>query len=107
MRWSGTTQYRILVGELASSDSREFERGVLPILRLAWPDAIPPPALNWLDQAGIDIMIWSDAQPFPLLVQCKGFKVAEEEMGKSQIRTKPSFVNLNPLTQRSAFLSEP
>jgi hypothetical protein len=86
MRWSGTTQYRILVGELASSDSREFERRVLPILRLAWPDAIPPPALNWLDQAGIDIMIWSDAQPFPLLVQCKGFKVAEEEMGKSQIQ---------------------
>jgi hypothetical protein len=79
MGWSGNTQYRILMGELASADSREFERRVLPILRLAWPDAIAPPALNWLDQAGIDLMVWSDAQPFPLLVQCKGFKVPEEE----------------------------
>lgn len=86
MGWSGSTQYRILMGELASSDSREFERRVLPILRLAWPDAIPPPALNWLDQAGIDLMVWSDAQPFPLLVQCKGFKVLGEEIGKSQIQ---------------------
>jgi hypothetical protein len=85
MGWSGSTQYRILTAELATANGHVFERRVLPIIRLIWHDAIIPPSLRWLDQAGIDIMVWSDRQPFPLVVQCKGFEVLEEEVGPSQI----------------------
>lgn len=43
-----------------------------------------PFRLELAGSSGIDIMIWSDTQPFPLLGQYEGFKVAKE-MSNSQI----------------------
>lgn len=37
------------------------------------------------DRAGADHLVWSDAPPFPVVVQCKGWEVSEDELGRSQI----------------------
>ena len=53
---------------------------------MIWPNVgIRPAELGWLDRSGIDLLEWSDFQPYPLAVQCKGFKVPEEKIGQVQI----------------------
>ena len=59
--------------ELRIKEGTDFERGVLPFLRLIWPDAQIPKHLSSLDKAGIDILVWADASPHPVVIQCKGF----------------------------------
>src|SRR6185369_4222784 len=43
------------------------------------------PKLGWIDNSGSDILVWSDGEFFPLVAQCKGFKVPEERVGQRQI----------------------
>lgn len=83
--WNGHRSYSQLAGELGTSEGRDFERRILPFLRLRWPDAVGPPALLSFDRAGIDAVAWSDRAPYNIVVQCKGFKVGEHELGRSQI----------------------
>lgn len=83
--WTGHTNYSQLAGELGTSDGRDFERKILPFLRLRWPAAVGSPALLSFDRAGIDAVAWSDKAPYDLVVQCKGFKVGEYELGRSQV----------------------
>ena len=83
--WTDKNEYKRLSGELAISEDREFERRVLPLIRVIWPDAVGTPALRSFDRSGADHIVWSDTPPFSLVVQCKGFKVHEHELGNSQI----------------------
>jgi hypothetical protein len=83
--WTGSTVYHHLSGELATAEGKVFERRALPLIRLIWPDALGTPALRSFDRSGIDHLVWSDTEPFRLVIQCKGFEVLEEEFGDSQI----------------------
>lgn len=85
MGWTSETAYQRLNAELATSSDRGFERLVLPLLHIIWPATVAAPPLRSLDRAGIDHLAWADVSPFPLVVQCKGFQVSEEELGRSQI----------------------
>src|SRR5258707_865854 len=74
-RWSGM---------LARSTERDFERLVLPFLRLFWPTIDQVPARGNWDSAGIDLLVWTEGNPFTCAVQCKGFAV--QELGRDQLR---------------------
>jgi len=76
--------WKKLSGILAVSVERDFERKVLPVLRIIWPSLEQVPARGKWDSRGVDLIVWSDSGPFPCIVQCKGFH--EQEMGSSQIR---------------------
>jgi len=84
--WHSKAEFLKLSGKLATLQSHSFERGVLPYLRVIWPNIILPPSLKGFDKKGIDLLVWSDAQPYSLVIQCKGFEVDENEMGISQIQ---------------------
>lgn len=73
-------------GELRIKEGTDFERGVLPFLRLIWPAAQIPKHLGSLDRAGIDILVWADASPHPVVIQCKGFELTENSIGQKQVR---------------------
>jgi hypothetical protein len=84
--WTGKSEYNKFSDELVKSQDREFEKLVLSLIRVIWPTAgFRPPEMGWIDKRGIDLLAWSDFQPYPLAVQCKGFKVPEEEIDQSQI----------------------
>jgi hypothetical protein len=84
--WTDKNEYKLLAGELATSEGRDFERLSLPLIRLIWSETITPTAMGSYDRMGADHLVWADREPFELVVQCKGFKVPEEEIGKSQIQ---------------------
>lgn len=83
---ASTQEFRHFSGELAAADGREFERRALPLVRIVWSDAVGTPALRSFDKAGVDHLVWSDATPHPLIVQCKGFQRDTQELGESQLR---------------------
>jgi GTPase SAR1 family protein len=83
--WNSKTEYKNYSAFLANTDGKDFERKCLPLLRIIYPNAINTPSLLSLDNSGIDIVTWDERRPFKLVMQCKGFKVTEEEIGDSQI----------------------
>lgn len=70
-------------GILATATERDFERKVIPFLRLFGPSLQQLPARGPWDAKGIDLLVWADIGPFPFGVQCKGFQV--QELGNDQI----------------------
>jgi len=85
--WTDKPEYSKFSDELVKSQDREFEKLVLSLIRVIWPSAgFRPPDMGWIDRRGIDLLAWSDVQPYPLAVQCKGFKVPEEEIDQTQIQ---------------------
>lgn len=84
--WTDKKEYQLLAGELATSEGRDFERLSLPLIRIIWSEAITPTAMGSYDRMGADHLVWADSEPLALVIQCKGFKVPEEEIGKSQIQ---------------------
>ena len=56
-------------------------------------EIIESPSLRYLDCSGVDHLALSEVQPFSLVVQCKGFKVGEHEIGPSQIMQCISSIN--------------
>lgn len=85
--WSDKPEYSKFSDELAKSQDREYEKLVLSLIRVIWPNVgFRPPEMGWIDKSGIDLLAWADSQPYPLAVQCKGFKVPEEEIDQSQIQ---------------------
>ena len=84
--WNSQSEYRKLSGELSVSEDLHFERKVMPLLRIIWPELIGTPARRSFDRKGIDHLVWEDAAILPLVVQCKGFQVQEHEMGISQVQ---------------------
>lgn len=85
-RESGSTTFRRLKGSLQTADSRDFERAVLPWIRLLWLDTIPAPALQSYDRIGVDLIALTNNGQADLVVQCKGFKAVEQELGPDQVR---------------------
>lgn len=73
--------------ELRNAESRDFERKVLPFLRIIWADTILPQPLRTYDRGGVDILRWKNRKEksIPLAVQCKGFHVGDSELGKDQV----------------------
>lgn len=69
---------------LATTTERDFERKVLPFLRLFWPHLHQVPARGSWDAKGIDLLVWTDSGSFPCAIQCKGFHV--QDLGNEQIR---------------------
>jgi hypothetical protein len=61
-------------GEIARADKDDFERKIIPLLRLWWPQMQQSPRLRIWDQRGIDLFEWADEEPFSCCVQCKGFQ---------------------------------
>lgn len=83
--WTESTAYRRIQTALAVRTADDFERAALRLLRLIWPGAVGTPRRRRFDRAGADHLVWSDTPPFPVVVQCKGWEVLEDEVGRSQI----------------------
>jgi hypothetical protein len=71
--------------ELMAATARDFERMVFPWLKLMTPELVAPTALKELDRKGIDMAYVVPGALFPLVIQCKGFEVTQEELGPTQI----------------------
>lgn len=71
--------------KLLSESDRDFERVVFPYLRIAFPQLCHPSSLGGLDKKGVDIGYVLPGEVMPVVIQCKGFKVTVDELGKSQI----------------------
>jgi hypothetical protein len=84
--WTDKTEYDRLKSQLFELTGREFERAALPLIRLNYPQAFQTSARKTLDRGGVDLVVWGDAPPYPLVVQCKGFGVDEREIGASQVQ---------------------
>lgn len=81
--WTGQLAWKKWSGALAVSTGDDFQRKVLGLLRLLWPDLQEAPRLKHWDRKGIDLIVWADSGPFPCVVQCKGFEV--QHIGERQI----------------------
>jgi hypothetical protein len=73
--WTGQKAWKDWSGTLAVSTGDDFQRKVLRLLRLLWPEMQEAPRLKHWDRKGIDLFVWADNGPFPCVVQCKGFEV--------------------------------
>jgi hypothetical protein len=74
-----------LRGELAVANDRDFERLVLSLLRLFWPNLVRPRGLGAFDRAGIDLMVPGERDDLPCVVQCKGF-FSSDQLDQSHYR---------------------
>lgn len=83
--WTDKGEFKRLSSNLATLEGIGFQRRVLSLLRVIWPEMSSLPDRMSLDRKGIDYVVWSDHGPFPVVVQCKGFQVQEHEIGTSQV----------------------
>ncbi len=83
-RWEGKSGFGALSHELAVSHGLDFQRKALPYIRAVWPEATGTPELGHWDRLGVDHLVWGSGTKLPLVVQCKGFKVLEAEVGLDQ-----------------------
>jgi hypothetical protein len=83
IRITGLGPWRRLKGSLCIAVEYDFQRKVLPLLRLFWPNLVEAPNRDAWDRKGIDLLDWVEEGPFPCAVQCKGFHV--KELGRQQI----------------------
>ncbi len=85
--WKSKSQFQRLSFELARHERTDFERAVLPYLRLIAPTAMQTQAQGSLDVAGVDLVVPGKKDGrFELGVQCKGFQVTETRIARDQIR---------------------
>lgn len=82
--WTGQKAYKDWSALLATSEEDDFERKVLPLLRVFWPALQQSPRKRTWDAKGIDLLVWAEHGPLPCVVQCKGFKV--RALGADQAR---------------------
>ena len=71
-----TTWYKY-AAKLYNSTGTYFEREVLKLSKLIWPDITQPPNSAFWDKNGVDLFVYSDNGIFPCVIQCKGFEVLE------------------------------
>jgi hypothetical protein len=89
-------KWKRLSSILHTAEGRDFERVALPFIRAIWAEAIiPQPLRSTYDKSGVDILVWEepDTRSIALAVQCKGFTVKENELGKDQIRQCVDSIN--------------
>ena len=83
--WTDKTSFRRFLGELGVKTADDFERYTMHFLRLLWPTVIGTPRRKKFDSKGVDHIVWSEKPPFPVIVQCKGWEVLEDQLGQKQI----------------------
>lgn len=74
---SRSAVWKDLSHTLSITTGRDFEREVLRLLKLKWPDLQQAKPLKTWDRLGVDLLVPSDASPLPCVVQCKGLEVLE------------------------------
>lgn len=84
-RWAQHTEFKRAAGRLSAASARDFEREALPFLRLLAPTLVAAPELGSFDRAGADFVSFGHDDRIRLVVQCKGFKVEDSELGRAQI----------------------
>jgi hypothetical protein len=82
--WTDKREFRTLSNELAVTEELAFQRKILPLLRIIFPETVEAPRRRSADRSGIDLLIWGEGGVLPLVVQAKGFGVREAEIGRSQ-----------------------
>ena len=82
----GSKAWKQLSGELAVAVDRDFERAVLPLIRILWPQMTQPRGLAAFDKAGVDLVALDDDERIECAVQCKGFfkleGLADDQFGQ-------------------------
>ncbi len=59
--WNVQKDWKDGSGRLAVAEEDDFERAVLPLLRLTWPGMQQAPRKKSWDQRGIDLFVWADS----------------------------------------------
>lgn len=83
--WTSRRDVKAFSQELAARDGLDFQTYVTPFLRCAIPEITATRSLGGADRAGIDHLLWGANDRVRVAVQCKGFKVPEERLGRSQV----------------------
>jgi hypothetical protein len=82
----GAKAWKQLGGELAVAVDRDFERAVLPLIRILWPQMTQSRGLAAFDKAGVDLVALGDDERIECAVQCKGFfkleGLADDQLGQ-------------------------
>jgi len=73
----GSSAWKRVNGALIAAVDRDFERAVLPLMRIFWPQMIQPRGLGAYDKAGVDLLAFGKNDSIECAVQCKGFFKAE------------------------------
>jgi len=84
MGWS-TRLVKLVRERLMHDVGRDFERQALPWVRAVWPNLVPERSLGAVDCSGIDASAGLDRTVIPVVVQFKGFRVSDEELGARQL----------------------
>lgn len=83
--WKNATAVRTAAGRLKVSEKLDFQRACTPYLQLIFNGGVTEaPEMKSLDAAGVDHVIWHDEARLRAAIQCKGFSVTDQEMGKNQ-----------------------
>ena len=82
--WRATVPVREMAGRLRVAEKLDFQRRTLPYLKVLWPGAVEAPSFGGLDRAGIDHVMFGSGSMILAAIQCKGFSVAEHEIGRDQ-----------------------
>ena len=91
--WSGKREFKIISRKLFTSEGLAFQRLSLSLLRIIWTEIAETPSGWSLDRQGVDHIIWGDETQTNLVVQCKGFSVAEDEVGTAQAQQCINSIN--------------
>jgi hypothetical protein len=85
--WMGAASVRSVAGRLREAEGFAFERLCAPYLNFLLGPSVQVTPQGPIDRAGGDFAQWAAEDQTPsLLVQCKGFRVLETEVGSDQLR---------------------
>lgn len=84
--WKSKSRFSKVRSELAQLEKQEFARAILPMLKLLDEGIHLTQEQGTFDTSGIDFCTEGVAERPRWAVQCKGFHVAEEELGEVQVR---------------------
>jgi hypothetical protein len=100
-RWTGKAPFGAISRELLVAEGLAFQRITLSLIRLIWPEAVESPSGWSFDRGGADHLVWTDGDTIPLVVQCKGFRIPESELGQNEInQCLKSIASLRKLGRR-------
>ena len=94
--WGSRKARPRMISRLSQLSGRDFQRALMPLMRILRAGATECPDLKFLDKAGIDYVIWNDDLRFPFALQAKGFEVPVQELGTKQVKAcEESFAALS------------
>lgn len=85
--WMGAAAVRSIAGQMREREGAAFERICDPYLNFLLGMTVRTTPQGPIDRCGGDFARWSGTERRPsLLVQCKGFRVLEKEVGADQLK---------------------